>query len=52
MTSNNNQNPQPSEPTRSGKTIKKRTILKAILIGFAVGVMFIVSAKMVNMVIT
>ena len=52
MTNINNQNPQPSEPSRSENNLKKPTILKASLIGFAVGVFFIVVATMVSKVIT
>ena len=44
--SNDQEHQQPEQPNN------KPTVLKAVLIGFAVGVMFIVSAKMVNMVIS
>ena len=49
MTNNNSNDQQHQQQVQPNN---KRTVIKAVLIGFAVGVMFIVSAKMVNMVIS
>lgn len=49
MTNENKLDQEHNEPKEPNNN---RRLLNALLIGFVVGVMFIVSAKMVNMVIT